>query len=148
MDAARQEFVRRRALFRCEYCLLPEALVSTPFQFDHIIAQSHGGETTADNLAFACFHCNNFKGPNVAGIDPDTGEIVRLFHPHLPYSRASRVPAGSDHAHEHVVLGESSCQPVSIQHCNTAPPLVLESGYGLCDRVAPFPRWKPRSTWI
>ena len=81
MHAALQDLVRRRARFRCEYCLLPEALVNTPFQLDHIIAQSHGGEATADNLAFACFHCNNFKGPNVAGVDPDTGEIVRLFHP-------------------------------------------------------------------
>ncbi len=26
-------------------------------------------------------HCNRFKGPNVAGLDPDTGKIVRLFHP-------------------------------------------------------------------
>ena len=51
MDAALEDLVRRRARFRCEYCLLPEALVSTPFQFDHIIALSHGGLTTADNLA-------------------------------------------------------------------------------------------------
>lgn len=81
MNPALVELVRRRARSRCEYCLLPESLVSTPFQFDHIIAQSHGGESTADNLAYACFHCNNFKGPNVAGVDPDSGEIVRLFHP-------------------------------------------------------------------
>ena len=26
-------------------------------------------------------HCNRFKGPNLAGRDPDTEEIVRLFHP-------------------------------------------------------------------
>jgi len=76
MDAALEELVPRRARFRCEYCLLPQALVSTPFQFDHIIAQSHGGQTTSDNLAFACFHCNNFKGPNLAGLDPDTGRVV------------------------------------------------------------------------
>lgn len=81
MDAALQDLVRRRARFRCEYCLLPESLVSTPFQFDHLIAQSHGGQTNPDNLAFACFHCNNFKGPNLAGVDPDSGEVVRLFHP-------------------------------------------------------------------
>ena len=81
MDAALEELVPRRARFRCEYCLLPQALVSTPFQFDHIIGQSHGGQTTTDNLAFACFHCNNFKGPNLAGLDPDTGRVVRLFHP-------------------------------------------------------------------
>ena len=29
----------------------------------------------------ACFHCNRFKGPNIAGIDPASGELVRLFHP-------------------------------------------------------------------
>src|SRR5882724_1340736 len=81
MDAALEELVPRRAGFRCEYCLLPQAIVSTPFQFDHIIAQSHGGLTIAENLAFACFHCNNFKGPNLAGVDPETGEVVRLFHP-------------------------------------------------------------------
>jgi hypothetical protein len=81
MDAALEELVPRRAGFRCEYCLPPQALVSTPFQFDHIIAQSHGGLTAADNLAFACFHCNNFEGPNLAGVDPDTGKVVRLFHP-------------------------------------------------------------------
>ena len=81
LEGELQDLVRRRSRFRCEYCLLPEALVSTPFQFDHIIAVAHGGQTTADNLAFAFFHCNNFKGPNIAGVDPVTGEIVRLFHP-------------------------------------------------------------------
>jgi hypothetical protein len=79
MDAALQDLVRRRAHFRCEYCLLPASLVTTPFQFDHIIAQSHGGETTADNLALACFHCNNFKGPNLARIDPESGDVVVSF---------------------------------------------------------------------
>lgn len=81
MNPSLVELVRCRARSRCEYCLLPESLVSTPFQVDHVMAQSHGGESTADNLAYACFHCNNFKGPNVAGVDPDSGEIVRLFHP-------------------------------------------------------------------
>ena len=26
-------------------------------------------------------HCNRHKGPNVAGIDSETGELTRLFHP-------------------------------------------------------------------
>ena len=34
-----------------------------------------------DNLALACFHCNTHKGPNIAGIDPESGDLVRLFHP-------------------------------------------------------------------
>jgi hypothetical protein len=39
------------------------------------------GTTELENLALACIHCNRFKGPNIAGIDPGNGEIVRLFHP-------------------------------------------------------------------
>ncbi len=81
MDAVLQESVRKRALFRCEYCGIPEALVTTPFQIDHIVARSHRGPTAMQNLALACFHCNNFKGPNIAGVDPATGKVVRLFNP-------------------------------------------------------------------
>lgn len=29
----------------------------------------------------ACLHCNRHKGPNLAGIDGETGALVRLFHP-------------------------------------------------------------------
>jgi hypothetical protein len=32
-------------------------------------------------LALACPDCNLRKGPNLSGLDPDTGEIVGLFHP-------------------------------------------------------------------
>jgi hypothetical protein len=55
--------------------------VSSPFEIDHVIAQKHGGATVDSNLALACFYCNSAKGPNVAGIDPESGLIVRLFHP-------------------------------------------------------------------
>ena len=34
-----------------------------------------------DNLALACFACNNHKGTNLSGLDPQTGELTRLFHP-------------------------------------------------------------------
>jgi HNH endonuclease len=42
---------------------------------------SHGGDDDADNLALACPDCNLRKGPNLTGIDPQSGEVVRLFHP-------------------------------------------------------------------
>lgn len=58
-----------------------EGFYRTPFQVDHVIARQHGGETSLDNLALACFHCNNHKGPNLAGFDPASGRVVRLFHP-------------------------------------------------------------------
>ena len=50
-------------------------------QIDHILTRQHGGETNLENLALACVHCNQRKGPNIAGRDPVTGEVVRLFHP-------------------------------------------------------------------
>jgi hypothetical protein len=36
-----------------------------------------------ENLAWSCLHCNKHKGPNIASIDPVTGELVPLFHPRL-----------------------------------------------------------------
>jgi hypothetical protein len=33
------------------------------------------------NLALACYHCNAHKGPNLSGLDPESGALVRLFHP-------------------------------------------------------------------
>jgi hypothetical protein len=72
MRAALKLQVRRRARFRCEYCS------------GHV-----------ENLAFACLRCNSRKGPNLSGLDPQTGEMVRLFNPrkdiwteHSPWHRA------------------------------------------------------------
>jgi hypothetical protein len=81
MDAQDAELVRERAEFCCEYCRLPQAFSSIPFEIDHVIARKHGGATSLENLALSCFYCNSFKGPNIAGLDPDTGELSRLFHP-------------------------------------------------------------------
>ena len=68
---------------RCECCLFPALHAWLPFQVDHIIAEKHGGQTLADNLALSCYYCNSFKGPNIAGIDPDGAPelAVQLFHP-------------------------------------------------------------------
>lgn len=52
-----------------------------PFEIDHIIARKHRGRTTASNLAVSCIYCNAHKGPNIAGIDPLTGRLTRLYHP-------------------------------------------------------------------
>ena len=78
---ALRERVWRRAHRRCEYCQLPCDASSIPSEIDHIISQKHGGKTVADNLALSCYFCNSFKGPNIAGIDPVSDEVVRLFRP-------------------------------------------------------------------
>jgi hypothetical protein len=73
--------VRQRAGHRCEYCLVPEAFYQTPFEIDHIIARQHGGPTVLSNLALSCLHDNGHKGPNIAGLDPVTRKLTKLFHP-------------------------------------------------------------------
>ena len=45
-----------------------------PHQPDHIVAVQHGGETVSENLALACCDCNLLKGPNLASVDPVTGQ--------------------------------------------------------------------------
>jgi hypothetical protein len=71
-----------RAGARCEYCRLREDHEpERRFHVEHVIATKHGGGDELENLAFACQFCNLLKGPSLASIDPDTAELVRLFHP-------------------------------------------------------------------
>jgi hypothetical protein len=51
------------------------------FEIDHVIPEKMRGSTDMANLALACFHCNNSKGPNIAGIDPMTEQPAFLFSP-------------------------------------------------------------------
>jgi hypothetical protein len=69
-------------MFRCEYCLFHEDDAAFPHEVDHIISRQHGGETIADNLAYACLVCNRYKGSNIASIAP-SGNLVPLFNPRL-----------------------------------------------------------------
>lgn len=73
--------VADRAEHRCEYCLMKEADSFLTFHLDHIISRKHGGEDTLDNLAYACPHCNQHKGTDLATIIEHTDDLVRLFHP-------------------------------------------------------------------
>jgi hypothetical protein len=81
MDAADVQLVWLRARRCCEYCLLQQQHDETPFQIDHVIARKHGGTDKPNNLALACMACNNHKGPNIAGLDSETGQLTRLFDP-------------------------------------------------------------------
>lgn len=81
MDEALEQLVRRRARRRCEYCHMPEEHDRPAFEIEHVVAKQHGGQTVAANLALACFTCNHHKGPNLAGVDPKSGEKVWMFNP-------------------------------------------------------------------
>ena len=79
-EALRRQ-VENRANHRCEYCLLPADLSFYSHEVDHVIALKHDGTTNADNLAYACWRCNRYKGSDLGSFDPETGEFSFLFHP-------------------------------------------------------------------
>lgn len=81
MDRKTEHIVRFRGGGVCEYCRLPEVVSHVQFPLDHIVARQHRGPSTEDNLAVACPDCNAHKGTNLASIDEDTGELVRLYNP-------------------------------------------------------------------
>lgn len=74
--------IAKRANFKCEYCLVPEFFLATTFHIDHIRSQKHGGKTNLVNLAYACPHCNQNKGSDIATFsDDDTEQLIRFFNP-------------------------------------------------------------------
>jgi HNH endonuclease len=73
--------VVRRAGNRCEYCGLSQAGQEAVFHVDHVVPQSAGGPTIADNLALACVSCSLRKWARLAAIDPETGAEFPLFNP-------------------------------------------------------------------
>ena len=83
IPAALRRRVQERALGACEYCLLSEEDAYFSHEPDHIIAEKHGGVTSFENLCWACFDCNRFKGSDIASRDSLSGELVRLFNPRL-----------------------------------------------------------------
>jgi 5-methylcytosine-specific restriction endonuclease McrA len=75
VGAALRRAVIQRADSCCEYCGMPDDVLRLPHEPDHIIPTQHGGQTVLENLAYTCFRCNRFKGPNLASIDPQSGAI-------------------------------------------------------------------------
>jgi hypothetical protein len=76
-----REQVAQRAGFCCEYCRLPADRSFFAFHIDHVVSLKHGGQTTADNLAFACLICNLNKGSDVATFLDDIDQSVRFYNP-------------------------------------------------------------------
>ena len=97
MDAETKIRVRARAEDRCEYCRNHQRHYIVTFHVEHIIAKQHHESDEDSNLALACHFCNRHKGPNIAGLDPETGAMTRLFNPrtddwnHHFYHQAGRI---------------------------------------------------------
>jgi 5-methylcytosine-specific restriction endonuclease McrA len=76
-----QRLVAERAFECCEYCICPDSHATQVHSNEHIIPESLGGTTDADNLALACQGCNNKKYNKTHAVDPISEETVPLFHP-------------------------------------------------------------------
>jgi 5-methylcytosine-specific restriction endonuclease McrA len=81
ISEATKQSVRERAKYLCEYCHSLELLSANRFTIDHIVPRSLGGSDDLNNLALACRRCNERRYNFVAGIDPETQEIVPIFNP-------------------------------------------------------------------
>ncbi|MBR8834824.1 MAG: HNH endonuclease [Stigonema ocellatum SAG 48.90 = DSM 106950] len=73
--------VRTIARNRCGYCLSPQHLVMARLEIEHIIPIAKGGSNDESNLWLACPLCNRYKSDKIVGVDPETGEKVKLFNP-------------------------------------------------------------------
>jgi hypothetical protein len=74
--------VQRRANGRCEYCKMHQSLQGATFHIEHVKPRSKGGESSLENLAWACPSCNLHKSDRISLPDVD-GVHVRLFNPRL-----------------------------------------------------------------
>lgn len=122
ISAALRKLVDERAQNCCEYCLMPEMAVLFSHQVDHIIAEKHGGVTDEDNLALACVICNKYKGSDIASIDVETNEVVRLYHPRRDVWR------------EHFVLSDAKILPLSAVGRVTTSLLQLNRAERIAER--------------
>jgi hypothetical protein len=96
-----RRLVATRADHLCEYCLIQEQDTALGCAVDHIISLKHGGETDADNLAYACVFCNRFKGSDIGSIVWQIREFTRFYHPRW------------DNWGEHFKLEDALIQPIT-----------------------------------
>lgn len=76
-----RKLVFERADFKCEYCFSLEQYSSSPFDIEHIIPLSKGGNNDIKNLALACHGCNLHKYNKMFGIDSESSLLEPLYNP-------------------------------------------------------------------
>lgn len=120
-SSAIRKLIASRADFRCEYCRKPEIVANFSFHVEHIISRQHGGTDRLSNLAFACSWCNWKKGPNIATVLFEEGDLLPLFNP--------RTQNWNDHFYveEGVILARTDIArgTISLLDLNTTE-LILE----------------------
>lgn len=78
-----RDLVASRANHVCEYCLIHEEDTFFLCHVDHIISIKHGGQSSENNLAYACAVCNRKKGSDVGSILLPSRKFVRFYNPRI-----------------------------------------------------------------
>jgi hypothetical protein len=76
-----RQLVMEQAGNRCGYCLVEQALLYAPLEFEHLQPRSRGGSTSEENLWLACRLCNGYKADQIDGFDLETQQRLALFDP-------------------------------------------------------------------
>jgi hypothetical protein len=69
------------ARHRCGYCLTSQEYSGAQLAVEHILPLKQGGTNQEENFWLACGWCNSYKGSQIDGIDPLSGERISLFNP-------------------------------------------------------------------
>ena len=117
-----RRLVVERASDCCEYCRLAQKDAFQKYQIDHIIAEKHDSETTANNLCLSCVEYNRYKGSDVASYDKEKDDVVRLFHPRR------------DHWQVHFRLHGARVQPLTPEGRATVKLLRLNESVRILER--------------
>jgi hypothetical protein len=130
VSAAIARLVHDRAGERCEYCRTHQSLQVASFHVEHIIPSSAGGDPDSKNLALACPTCNLHKVSRTSATDPETQEVVPLFHP--------RIHVWDDHfrwsGYEIVArtaIGRATIAALHLNHPRRVNVRIAEQAFGL-----------------
>ena len=102
--------VRKDLRNRCSYCLLPQGILSSLLEIEHILPVSEGGSHEEYNLCLACRECNSHKSSKVYVLDYETEQTVRLFNPRTQVwnEHFEFVENGS------VIIGKTACGRATV----------------------------------
>jgi 5-methylcytosine-specific restriction endonuclease McrA len=121
MDPALRKIARERAQGRCEYCHLHEDDDRYyAFHLEHITARQHQGGDEPENLAWSCHHCNLHKGTNLTAIDPETLQVVMLFHPRRDRWEDNFELRGP------IIIGKTACRRATLRLLKINAPYRVE----------------------
>lgn len=88
---SRRQIVAVRDGFTCQYCK-KEIKQGNDLELDHIIPKTKGGKSTYDNLALACFRCNNEKSDKLPQEVDVPFPSVKAYHKNRALKDLSESP--------------------------------------------------------